>query len=105
MKYLDVINKSKYKEFYKELLEYMFEKFELDSDEAEDWCFVLLMWDLIKMDKDLKDGINNGYSLDEQLKICKIVFDREMKFENETNEAKKYLDKILEKYSENSKNT
>ena len=106
MSYLDEIKDSKYKEFYKDLLEYMFEKFELDSDEAEDWCFELLKWDLDKMDGDIEDGINNGYSLDEQLKICEMVFDRETKFEKETEEARKYLEAVLAKYSErHSKNS
>jgi len=107
MKYLDIIGKSKYKDFYLELLEYMFEKFELDSEEAEEWAFELLKWDLNEMDKALDIGIDNGYSLEMQMSISKYAFNKELGIEKIQNEEeRKILESILERYSEGySKNS
>lgn len=107
MSYLDKINNSKHRNFYKDLLEYMFEKFELASDEDEDVCFDLLGWDLDEMDNDLDIGIDNGYSLDMQLSLAKYVFNKGLGIEKIQNEEeRKYLEAILEKYSErHSKNS
>ncbi len=107
MGYLDKIKNSKYKEFHKDLLEYMFDKFELASEEDEDVCFDLLEWDLNRMDSDLDIGIGNGYSLDMQLSLAKYVFNKELGVEQDySEEEKQKLEEVLERYAErNPKNT
>lgn len=102
MRYLDEIRKYKYFEFYKELLEYMFEKFELSSEEDEDVVFGMLGWDLSKMDSDLDVGINNGYSLEIQMKLAKYKLSKELEIEKEYEKEKKWLDTLLEEYSKSS---
>ena len=107
MSYLDKINNFKHKNFYRDLLEYMFEKFELASDEDEDVCFDLLGWDLSEMDDDLDSGIDNGYSLNMQLSLAKYVFDKGLGIEKiQSEEERAQLENLLEKYSErHSKNS
>ncbi len=103
MRYLDEMKKYKHFKFYRDLLEYMFEKFELASEEDEDVCFEILKWDLNKMDSDLDIGVINGYSIELQLEISKYKFSKEMEINEEKYEkSKEFLDRLLEEYSKNS---
>lgn len=106
MSYLEKIKDSKYSKFYRDLLEYMFDKFETASDEDNNICFEMLGWDLNKMDIDLDIGINNGYNLEMQLSLAKYAFNKELGVEKiQSEEERQKLEAVLERYSQrNPKN-